>query len=95
MTDYEPYVAEPAEPAPREQLARLRPLLAWMAALIVVAALAFVWVRNSGSEDPSLDVPADQLTDPAAPPADPAAPPVEGTPAPADPAADPASQPAP
>lgn len=93
MTDYEPYVAEPAEPARRERLARLRPKLAWVAALLVIAALAFIWVRNAGSEDPSLDVPADQLT---APPADPgAAPAQDPAAAPAEGAGAPAPQPAP
>lgn len=94
MTDFDPYVADPAEPAPRERLARWRPLLAWLAALLIVAAMVFVWVRNSGSEDPSLDVPVDQLT-PAAP-ADPgAAPPADPGAAPADPAAPAAGAPAP
>jgi hypothetical protein len=60
-TDYEPYVAEPAEPARPQTLARLRTWIAWLAALVLVAALAFLWADGRGEEDPSLQIPAEQL----------------------------------
>ena len=62
MTDYEPYVSDPAEAPPRERLARMRPTLAWLAGIVLILALAFTWVQGAGSEDPSLNVPADQLS---------------------------------
>ena len=80
MTDFDPYVADPAEPAARERLAHWRPVLSWLSALLIVAAMVFVWVRNSGSEDPSLDVPVDQLTPAATAPADPGAAPAAPAP---------------
>ena len=75
MTDFEPYVAEPSEPRPRPPLAGLRPLLAWFAAVLVIVALAYTWLQGAGAEDPSLNVPVDELTTPPAepPPGDPAA----------------------
>lgn len=80
MTDYETYVAEPAEAPPPERFARLRPPLAWAAAMLVLLALGYTWFQGTATEDPSLSVPAEQLT---TPPADQA----PAAPAPAEPPA--------
>lgn len=84
MTDYEPYVTDPAEPPPTVVLERLRSPLAVTAALVLAAAVAVVVISVRGAEDPSLDIPLDQFappgtTTPATAPPTPAQP----TPAPA------------
>lgn len=73
MTDYEPYLAEPAEPVVPGKLARWRPLLSVLATLLVVLALAFMWVDSRGEQDPALTAPDATTPPPAAPAADPAA----------------------
>lgn len=76
MTDYEPYLAEPAEPVRPGKLARWRPLLSVAAVLLIALALVFLWLDAQGQQDPALTVPdaptAPAAATPAAPPATPA-----------------------
>jgi hypothetical protein len=57
VTDYEPYLADPAEPVVPGKLARWRPLLSVAVALLVVLALVFLWLDAQGQQDPALTVP--------------------------------------
>lgn len=59
-TVHEPYVADPAEPAPRPRLARLRPALATLVVLLLVAAGVTLYWTGRGEEDPALQAPATQ-----------------------------------
>lgn len=55
---YEPYVADPAEPAGRPVLERWRPL-AWFAlVLILLIAGSSLYLEGRGEEDPALQFPA-------------------------------------
>lgn len=63
MTDYEPYVADPAEPAPRQALQGLRPwLIAAIVALLLAGLTLPLWQR-AAEQDPSLEVPQEELED--------------------------------
>lgn len=73
VTDYEPYVAEPREPAPTQPRARLGGAVSWSAVLVIALAVLTLWLRGQGQEDPSLQVPQDRLTTPAQQPAAPPA----------------------
>jgi hypothetical protein len=61
MTDYEPYVADPAEPKPRPWLARLRPLVVTLIIAIIAGAVLFMFIRDRAEQDPSLEVPVEDL----------------------------------
>ena len=54
---HEPYVADPADPAPRPLLARLRPAVATAAATILLIAGAAWYLEGRGEEDPALQAP--------------------------------------
>lgn len=54
---YEPYVSDPAEPPPRRRLARLQPLLASLAVVILLVAAGALYFVGRGEEDPALTVP--------------------------------------
>jgi hypothetical protein len=57
-TDYEPYVADPAEPPARRRLARLAPAV-WVVLLaVLLAGLTSVYWIGRGQEDPALTVPS-------------------------------------
>ncbi|HVM19355.1 MAG TPA: hypothetical protein VM307_05300 [Egibacteraceae bacterium] len=55
--DYEPYVADPAEPPPRRRLARLQPSLWFFVALLLTVSAATVFLQGYGDEDPALRMP--------------------------------------
>jgi hypothetical protein len=61
MTDYEPYVADPAEPKPRPRLARFRPLVVILIVALIAGALFFMFIRDRAEQDPSLEVPVEDL----------------------------------
>ena len=63
MTDYEPYVAEPAEPAPRRRLAGAAPVVWSLAVVVALACLATLFLTGRGQEDPALSVPSEQATE--------------------------------
>lgn len=65
MTDYEPYVADPAEPAAEPRFARLRGPVGTAAIIIVVIAVVVLALLGQDDEDPSLNVPLDQFAPPA------------------------------
>jgi hypothetical protein len=55
---HEPYVADPAEPPRTPRFARLRPAVATLALILLVAAgMTLYWVGR-GEEDPALRAPA-------------------------------------
>jgi hypothetical protein len=55
---HEPYVADPAEPPRTPRFARLRPAVATLAVILLVAAgMTLYWVGR-GEEDPALQAPA-------------------------------------
>lgn len=54
---HEPYVADPAEPPPRPRLARLRPLIATLVALLLLGAGTTLFWTGRGEEDPALRAP--------------------------------------
>lgn len=60
-TDYEPFVADPAETPAQAKLARLRPVIAWLAVVILVAGLTAMWAISRDDQDPSLVVPEHRL----------------------------------
>ena len=61
MSDrYEPYVEDPAEPAPRRRLARLQPWIATLALVIILVAAGALYFVGRGEEDPALTVPASE-----------------------------------
>ena len=61
MSDhYEPYVKDPAEPAPRRRLARLQPWIAALAVLVILVAAGTLYFVGRGEEDPALTVPASE-----------------------------------
>lgn len=57
---YEPYVADPAEPAPRPRLQRFSfPL--WIAIVVLlVASLVWMYFEGRGEEDPALQQPGQE-----------------------------------
>jgi hypothetical protein len=65
VTDYEPYVADPAEPAPLARYPGLRPLAGTLAIVVLLAALVLLVLKDRALQDPSLDVPASVLPSPA------------------------------
>lgn len=74
MTDYEPYLADPAEPHRPGPLARWQPLLTTLSVLLVVVALGFLWLHSKGRQDPALTVPEVPSSPAATAPAAPAVP---------------------
>jgi hypothetical protein len=58
VTDYEPYVDEPAEPTQRAASPRLQATLAGLTVLMLIAGLAVLLVGLPGGQDPSLQAPA-------------------------------------
>ena len=58
--DYEPYVADPAEPPPRPRLARLAPAIWTFALILLLAAATTLYWTGRGEVDPSLTVPASE-----------------------------------
>ena len=56
-TDYEPYVADPAEPPARRRLARLAPALWIVIVLVLLIGTTAVYWTGRGQEDPALTVP--------------------------------------
>jgi hypothetical protein len=61
MTDYEPYVEDPAEPVPPPRFARLRPVLATLIIAVIIAAVAFIIFSGLADQDPALEFPVDGL----------------------------------
>ncbi len=57
MSGFEPYVADPAEPAPQRALGRRRLSVGVSAGIVLLVALAVVGLRGRPVEDPSFDVP--------------------------------------
>lgn len=57
---YEPYVKDPAEPPPRRRFARLQPLIATLAVLIMLVAAGALYYVGRGEEDPALEIPASE-----------------------------------
>lgn len=55
---YDPYVADPAEPAPPRPLARWQPLIVTVAAVVLLIAGATLFLQGRGEEDPALTVPS-------------------------------------
>ena len=63
LTDFEPYVTDPAERPPRPWLAGLTPLVIW----IMVAVLLLAGARlllSAQAEDPSLQAPTEASAPP-------------------------------
>ncbi len=67
VTDYEPYVADPAEPGPRRALHRVRPMIVTGIAATLLAAAAFLFISDRAEQDPSLQSPAEEQSVPAMP----------------------------
>ena len=63
MTDYEPYVAEPAEPPARRRLAGAAPMVWTLAFVILLTCAATLFLAGRGQEDPALSVPSEQATE--------------------------------
>jgi peptidoglycan/LPS O-acetylase OafA/YrhL len=59
-TDYEPYVADPAEPPARRRLARLAPALWAILAMVLLVGVTTVYWNDRGTEDPALRAPSSQ-----------------------------------
>ena len=57
---YEPYVKDPAEPPARRRLARLQPLIAVLAVLIILVSAGALYFVGRGEEDPALTVPSSE-----------------------------------
>lgn len=55
---YEPYVADPAEPAPRPRLQSWRVPLWTVIFLLLFASLVWMYFEGRGEEDPALQPPA-------------------------------------
>ena len=60
MTDYEPYVADPAEPPARRRLAGATPLAWTLVIVILLACVATLFLTGRGQEDPALTVPSEE-----------------------------------
>jgi len=60
-TDYEPFVADPAEIPAQAKLVRLRPAAAWLAAIILLSSVTALWAMSRDDQDPSLVVPEHRL----------------------------------
>jgi hypothetical protein len=60
MTDYEPYVAEPAERPPQRRLQAHRTKVGFLAALVLVAALSWIVAQSYAEQDPALEVPLEE-----------------------------------
>lgn len=58
MTDYEAYVADPAEARPAPRLVRWRPAVATVAVLVLLAASGYLAFGGGEPQDPALEVPA-------------------------------------
>ncbi len=60
MTNYEQYVSDPAEPAPRRRFARLQPWIVTLAIVVLLTSLTALYMIGRGEEDPALEVPASE-----------------------------------
>lgn len=60
MTSYEPYVAEPAEPARRRRLAAAAPGVWLLAVVVLLVALLALWRLGDATEDPAVGEPPGQ-----------------------------------
>jgi len=59
VTEYEPYVRDPAEPPPRRRFARLQPFILALALLVLVTSVGALYFVGRGEEDPALTQPRD------------------------------------
>jgi hypothetical protein len=75
VTDFEPYVSDPVEPAPRAALQRSRPTIVTGIVATILAAAAFLVLADRAEQDPSLEAPvetpADEAPVPSVPDEDP------------------------
>jgi hypothetical protein len=61
VSDFEPFVADPAEPAPRQRLAHRAPAIFLAILLVLGAHVVRLVLENQDEQDPSLDIPAELL----------------------------------
>jgi hypothetical protein len=63
-TSFEPYVAEPAEPAPTARGERLRPLAVVLILIVLASGAAWLVIAAAAAQDPALEAPASDAPDP-------------------------------
>jgi hypothetical protein len=63
MTDYEPYVRDPAERPPARLLQGQRTKVGVLAALVLVAAVSWIFASSYAEQDPALEVPLEERTE--------------------------------
>lgn len=57
ISPHEPYVADPAEPAPPRRFARLQPVLWTLVIVLLIGATTAMLLRTTGEENPGLTGP--------------------------------------